>query len=129
MAVNDSYRATAADWRPRTESDAAARARQLGRIGYGALAAGALLYIITIWLEVYLDTRKASTIAVSRFDESHRHWRVRSAFLFLVWSILGGFTLPLGIGWLFLVPAYLWYVLRVAWGLVCFARGQPMRAH
>ena len=110
----------------RTANEAAGHARRLAWIGYGAMAAGSVLYIISIWLQVYLDTRRATAISVSAFDESHRHWRVRTTLVFLVWSILGGLALPLGIGWLFLVPAYLWYVVRVLRGMISFARGGVM---
>ncbi|MEJ2686009.1 MAG: hypothetical protein P8124_02165 [Gammaproteobacteria bacterium] len=100
--------------------------RRLGWICYGALAAGLVLYIVTIWIEVFLDTRKAPDFARSVFDESHRHWRVRTTFMFLIWSILGGLTLPLGIGWLFVIPAYAWYLFRIAIGMIQFARGKPI---
>lgn len=119
---------SAAGW---SEQEALSRAadkyvRRLGWICYGALAAGLVLYIVAIWVEVFLDTRKAAAFSLSMFDESHRHWRVRTTFIFLIWSILGGLTLPLGIGWLFVIPAYAWYVLRVAMGMVQFARGKPI---
>ena len=100
--------------------------RRLGWICYGALAAGLVLYIVTIWIEVFLDTRKAPAFSPSVFDESHRHWRLRTTFIFLVWSILGGLTLPLGIGWLFVIPAYGWYLYRVATGMLQFARGKAI---
>lgn len=102
------------------------RARRLGWIAYGALAAGAVLYVITIWLEVYLDTRKITVLSLDPFDESHRYWRVRTAGQFLMWSVLGGFAVPLGIGWFVLVPAYIWYILRILIGMIWFARGRPM---
>ena len=82
-----------------------------------------MLYIIPIWLEVYIDTRRAREVAVDAFSESHRHWRVRSTLMFLIWSILGGFTLPFGFGWLILIPALVWYALRIAYGASRFARG------
>lgn len=106
------------------------RARRLGWIAYGALAAGALVYIVTIWLEVFVDTRKANALAVGVFDESHRRWRLRTTLLFLLWTIVAGMTLPLTglLGWLFIIPAYLWYLQRVIRGAICFAQGKPMLA-
>jgi uncharacterized membrane protein len=101
-------------------------AAKLGWLCYAALAAGALLYVITIWVEVYIDTSRMDRVSVSAFAESHRHWRLRTTLIFLIWSILGGFTLPLGFGWLFLVPAWLWYVARVLFGMMRYARGLPV---
>jgi len=100
-----------------------------GRLGwwcYSLQAAGLLLYIIPIWLEVYIDTRRAREVAVDALSESHRHWRVRTTLMFLIWSILGGFTLPFGVGWLILIPAFVWYALRIAYGALRFARGLPV---
>lgn len=100
--------------------------RRLAWWCYGLQAAGLLLYIIPIWLEVYIDTRRAREVAVDPFSESHRYWRVRTTLMFLIWSILGGLTLPFGIGWLILIPAIVWYALRVAYGAQRFARGLPV---
>jgi len=98
----------------------------LGRLAYAALAAGAVLYVLALWVEVYVDTRRAADVGIDSFAESHRRWRLRTAFLFLVWTVLGGFTLPLGFGWLFLIPAYLWYLGRVLAGIVFYLRGRPI---
>lgn len=100
--------------------------RRLAWRCYGLQAAGLFLYIIPIWLQVYIDTRRASQVSVDAFSESHRHWRVRTTLLFLIWTILGGFTLPFGIGWLILVPAFAWYAWRIVHGTLRFARGLPM---
>lgn len=99
------------------------RAGRLGMLAYSALALGLLLYIVAIWVQVFIDTRKARIVAPDAYFESHRHWRVRTALLFLIWSILGGLTLPFGFGWLILIPAYAWYLYRVVKGIVYFRMG------
>lgn len=104
------------------------RARRLGGVAYAALALGLVLYIVTIWLQVYIDTRKSQAVARDLFSESHRHWRVRTALIFLIWSVLGGFTLPFGFGWLIVIPAYAWYLYRVVRGIVYFRLGWPIGA-
>ena len=101
-------------------------AARLGGFAYTALALGLVLYIIAIWVEVYLDTRKARLVAPTPFFESHRHWRVRSTLVFLIWSVLGGLTLPLGFGWIILIPAYAWYLYRVFKGIVYFRLRRPI---
>lgn len=101
-------------------------ARRLGWLCYALQAAGCVLYIVALWGQVFTDTRKAATVAPDGFFESHRHWRLRTTLLFLVWTILGGLTIPLGIGWLFAAAAVIWYVARVAAGMVWYARGRPI---
>jgi uncharacterized membrane protein len=101
------------------------RARRLALLCYAAQAAGVLLYVAALWLEVYVDTRRQREVAVDAFTESHRHWRLRTTLLFLTWTVLGGLTLPLGFGVLFLIPAYAWYVYRVTRGAFRFCRGAP----
>ena len=88
------------------------------------LAAG--LYIVALWGQVYLDTRKADEIGRDLVSESHRHWRLRTSLLFLIWSVLGGLTLLLGFGWLIIIPAYAWYLYRVAKGFLYFRLGRPV---
>ncbi|MGA8262282.1 MAG: hypothetical protein WB783_18910 [Arenicellales bacterium] len=100
------------------------RARSLGWLSYAAQVAGLVLYVVTIWVQVYVDTRRMGEVACDWFTESHRRWRLRSSLLFLTWTVLGGLAIPLGIGWALLVPAYLWYVYRLARGSACYARGR-----
>ncbi|HEX7325576.1 MAG TPA: hypothetical protein VF292_09530 [Rhodanobacteraceae bacterium] len=100
--------------------------RRLETWAYVALALGLVLYILAIWLQVYIDTRKLASPLPDHCAESHRRWRLRTAFVFLIWSVLGGFTLPFGIGWPVLIAAYVWYVYRVVRGGIGFARRRPV---
>lgn len=99
---------------------------RLGRRCYALQAAGLFLYIVPISLQVYIDTRRAPRVSVDAVSESHRHWRVRTTLLFLIWTILGGLTLPFGIGGLVLVPTFAWYAWRIAHGAWRFSRGLPV---
>lgn len=101
-------------------------ARHLGALCYAAQAAGVVLYVLALWIEVYADTRMAARVAPDPFCESHRRWRLRSTLLFLVWTVLGGLTLPFGIGWVAVIPAFVWYVYRVGRGALRFRAGRPM---
>lgn len=107
--------------------DDEARRRQ-GRIAYAAQVATLPLYILALWLEVYLDTRKASVRTDSSlFYESHRRWRIRTSFIFLIWTILSGLAIPFGgIGWPVLILTYVWYAVRVMIGVICWQRGRPI---
>ncbi len=85
---------------------------------YIALGLGAVLFIFTIWYEVYGDTRKDAAAWRDPLLQSHRQWRLRTAFVFLVWSILAGFCVPFGFGMLVFVPVWIWFVYRVARGMI-----------
>lgn len=95
---------------------------------YAALALGAVLFVFAIWYEVHADTRKDSQAWTDPLLQSHRQWRLRTAFVFLMWSILAGFCVPFGIGALIgaliFVPVWLWYLYRVTKGMVLLARGR-----
>ncbi|HEX7381887.1 MAG TPA: hypothetical protein VF265_06985 [Nevskiaceae bacterium] len=99
--------------------------RRLGQWAYLALALGLVFYIITMWAQVYIDT-KTLPAGQGVFGESHRRWRLRTALIFLIWSVLGGFTLPFGIGWFVVIPAYVWYLWRVARGAAAYWAGKPV---
>lgn len=110
---------------PPAPQEERAVALRRARIAYGAMAAGLFLYIVTVWLQVFIDTRQARTVSVDALSESHRHWRLRSTLLFLIWSVLGALTLPIGLGWLFLIPAWVWYAYRILRGALCYRLGRP----
>lgn len=103
-----------------------AAARRLSAFAYAGLALGLVFYIVALWLQVFIDTRKAREVAPDLFFESHRHWRVRTALVFLIWSVLGGLTLPFGFGWFIVIPAYAWYLYRVVKGVTYFRLGRPV---
>ena len=88
---------------------------------YAALALGTVLFVFSISYQVYGDTRKDALGWTDPFLQSHRQWRLRTAFLFLVWSILAGFCVPFGFGVLVFVPVWLWFLYRVTRGIVLFA--------
>lgn len=91
---------------------------------YAALALGALLFVFSIWYQVYGDTRKEAQAWSDPVLQSHRQWRLRTAFQFLVWSILAGFCVPFGFGAVVFVPVWVWFVYRVSKGSILFARGR-----
>ncbi len=97
-------------------SGSAEAAARLGRAAYAAQGLGLIFYVLGLWLEVYIDTRKLGRGDTDLFRESHRRWRLRTSLVFLTWTILGGLAVPFGIGWPVLGVAYLWYVLRVMKG-------------
>ncbi len=99
--------------------------KPIGYVAYAAMASGLIFYVLTLWIQVFIDTRRARTVSIDALSEAHRHWRLRSSLLFLIWSIFGILTLPLGVGWLILIPSWLWYAYRIVRGALCYRLGLP----
>ena len=59
---------------------------------------------------------------------SHHRWMIRSFWWALLWLVIGFVTSPIGIGWLILGLAWLWYVYRHVRGLINLANGESMPA-
>lgn len=91
---------------------------------YAALVLGLVFYVFAIWYEVFRDTRKDALSCRDPLFQSHRQWRLRTSFLYLVWSILAGFCVPFGLGGLVFIPVWGWYAYRVVRGFTQFARGR-----
>jgi len=102
-----------------------------GNLAYITLALGLIFYVLTIWVEVYCDTRPETKNSTDKFYQSHRQWRLRTAFLFLMWSIFAGFSVPFGFGLIIFTPVYLWFVYRTLKGLIYFYARIPIvsRSH
>lgn len=114
----------AADFPPTGLTEFADGNRGNARYAYLAQALGLLLFIFTLWFQVYLDLGDAAKQSRSAFLQSHRQWRLRSTFLFLVWSILSGFCVPFGFGILVFIPVWLWFLYRVSKGMAFFFLGK-----
>jgi hypothetical protein len=61
--------------------------KPIGYVAYAAMASGLIFYVLTLWIQVFIDTRRARTVSIDALSEAHRHWRLRSSLLFLIWSI------------------------------------------
>ncbi len=102
------------------------RAEKRARIAYVAMATGLVFYIVTIWLQVFIDTRHSRIVSIDAFSERHRHWRLRSSLVFLLWSAFAFLLFPFGLlGWLVFVPAWVWYAYRVIRGMLTYRAGRP----
>jgi uncharacterized membrane protein len=93
-------------------------------VAYAAQALCLIFYVLSLWLEVYIDTKKAWKDRGDPIRESHRYWRLRSSLIFLTWTILGGFAIPFGFGLPVVAMAYLWYALRVLKGWIYWKHGR-----
>ena len=89
---------------------------------YAAMALGSVLYVFAIWYQVHADTRDDAARCPDPLLQGHRQWRLRTTYLFLVWSILAGFSIPFGFGILVFIPVWVWYVYRVLKGMLLLMR-------
>ena len=90
------------------------------RNAYIALMLGTVFYIFTIGWQVYRDTRPEAESQQDPFLQCHRQWRLRTAFLYLLWTILAGFCMPFGFALPVFIPVYLWFLYRLGRGLLRF---------
>ncbi len=58
--------------------------------------------------------------------ESHFTWQIRTFWFSLLWAVIGGATVWLGIGFLVLAADYVWVIYRIVKGFLNWNDGQPM---
>ena len=60
--------------------------------------------------------------------ESHFRWQIRTFWFGLLWSVLAGLTLLVGIGLILLPIVGIWYLYRQIKGFLYLNDGKPMYA-
>jgi uncharacterized membrane protein len=58
--------------------------------------------------------------------DSHHSWMIRSFWWTILWYVIGGITLVIGIGVAILFLAWLWYIYRHVRGLIALVNGEEM---
>ena len=58
--------------------------------------------------------------------ETHLHYQIRSFWMFVLYSFIGALTVVVGIGFLILLAAYVWFIVRCAKGLKFYAREEAI---
>ncbi|MEK6731955.1 MAG: hypothetical protein AABY34_07265 [Pseudomonadota bacterium] len=48
--------------------------------------------------------------------ESHFRWQIRTFWFALLWTVVGGVAIVIGIGFIILAVTFVWYVYRIAKG-------------
>ena len=64
-----------------------------------------------------------------RYDElfdSHHAWMIRSFWWAILWCVLGLVTIVIGVGFVILFLAWVWYIYRHVRGLIALLNGEPM---
>lgn len=109
--------------------DARKRALTRAHRAYAAMLLGTITFIFTLWYQVWLDTRRDAIREGDAILEAHRQWRLRTSFVYLMWSILAGFCVPFGFASLVFIPVYCWFVYRVVRGMGALHRRMPPQRH
>jgi uncharacterized membrane protein len=58
--------------------------------------------------------------------DSHHAWMIRSFWWAILWCVLGLVTLVIGVGFVILFVAWVWYIYRHVRGLIALLNGEPM---
>jgi len=64
--------------------------------------------------------------AYDELFDSHHAWMIRSFWWAILWCVLGLVTLVIGVGFVILGVAWIWYVYRHVRGLIALLNGEPM---
>ncbi|MGR9115464.1 MAG: DUF4870 family protein [Gammaproteobacteria bacterium] len=90
-----------------------------------ALYAGSLLIGVTVIAAIIMNYIKRDDVA-GTWLESHFRWQIRTFWFSLLWSLVGGFTLGLGIGWIILPANVIWFIYRILKGWLWLNDNKPM---
>jgi uncharacterized membrane protein len=58
--------------------------------------------------------------------DSHHSWMIRSFWWAILWCVVGFVTLVIGVGFVVLFLAWLWYIYRYVRGLIALLNGEPL---
>ncbi|MBN2429278.1 MAG: hypothetical protein JXK94_13160 [Deltaproteobacteria bacterium] len=90
-----------------------------------ALQVASLLVGITFLIGVVVNYVKLNDVR-GTWLESHFRWQIRTFWFALLWSVVGFFTLGLGIGFFILIANSVWFIYRIVKGWLNLNDGKEM---
>jgi uncharacterized membrane protein len=90
-----------------------------------ALQAAGFVVGVTFIAAVILNYIKLSDVAGTPY-ESHFRWQLRTFWWGLLWSLVGGLTAWILIGFLILAGTAIWVIYRIVKGWLNLSEGKPM---
>lgn len=99
--------------------------RQLTLIIYCLYAASWLLGGVPAIVAIVINYIKREDAAGTLY-ESHFTWQIRTFWWSLVWAVVGGITLMVGVGFLVLGAAAIWSIYRLVKGGLFWNDRKPM---
>jgi uncharacterized membrane protein len=104
--------------------DKAQSGKQMATVVYALFAASFVIGItglVGIVLAHIKHGEYAGTVA-----GTHLRWLIRTFWYGLLWTVVGGITMIILIGWLILVGAGIWTIYRIVKGYLCLLENKPM---
>jgi len=74
---------------------------------------------VTLIVAVIIDYVKRGD-AENTWMASHIKWQIRSFWYTILWTVLGGILIPVGIGFVILAAANIWLIYRIVKGWLKF---------
>ncbi|MEO7558195.1 MAG: hypothetical protein ABIT92_03630 [Gammaproteobacteria bacterium] len=90
-----------------------------------ALQAVSFFFVITFIVAVIINYVKRDDVR-GTWLESHFRWQIRTFWYGLLWSILGGITFLLIIGYFILIADAIWIIYRIAKGWLRLVEKKPL---
>lgn len=92
-----------------------------------ALYAVSLLVGITCLVAIVMNYVKKPDVA-GTYLESHFRWQIRTFWFGLLWSVIGGITFFIVVGWFILLADLVWFIYRIVKGWLRLNENKPMYA-
>ena len=93
-------------------------------IAYVLHALGPFTFLTAI-AGVILNHIKVNDTA-SAFIKSHHRWLLRTFWFGLLWSILAGVLMVIGVGFIIYAVVVVWYIYRIVRGILIFTERKPL---
>jgi len=104
--------------------DALASVKQLTLVTYLLYAASVFVGVTAI-VAIIINYVKRDD-ARGTLYESHFTWQIRTFWWGLLWSVIGGLTVFLIVGFAILAANWLWLIYRIVKGFLNWNDGKPM---
>lgn len=101
--------------------------RTITTVVYALQAASFFLGGITAVIAVVLNYVKLGDVR-GTWLESHFRWQIRTFWFSLLWTLIGGITVYILIGWFVLAAVFVWMIYRIVKGWLRLNDGRPMYA-
>lgn len=102
----------------------AGKARDLTQIIY-FLYAASIFAGVTAIIAIIINYVKQGDVA-GTWLASHFRWQIRTFWFSLMWGVIGGITMIVGVGFLIWGVAGIWAIYRIVKGMLNFYDNKPM---
>lgn len=109
---------------PGVDAERLASLRQLTLVVY-VLYALSWFVGITALIAIIVNYVKRADVAGTLY-ESHFTWQIRTFWWGLLWAVLGGLTLVVGVGFVILAAAFVWTLYRLVKGFLYWNDRKPL---